>query len=61
MPFAHALIVFLAGVLFVARAVEDGDGVWQQFRNGVERFHRAARTAGEIDDDRLAANAGNPT
>ena len=49
----------MARQLFVAGAMEDGDGVRKQFRDGVERFYGAARAAGEIHKDGLAADGGD--
>jgi hypothetical protein len=45
--------------LIVARAAEDLQGVRQQIGNGVERFERAARAAGQIDDQNAASHARN--
>jgi len=42
----------------VARAVDDLDGVNHQVRNGVERFDGAFGAAGEIENERGAANGG---
>src|SRR5712692_2867585 len=46
-----------SGVSVVAGAPEDFYGVGQQFGDGVERFHRALRAAGQIDDDHAPADA----
>ena len=56
MPFARVLKVFTEGELFVAGAMEDGDCVGEQFRDGVERFHGATRAAWEVYDDCLSAD-----